>query len=112
YGSALLLRAPAPRSGVFGVGLGEAVGVAIAVTEPSTLDQAGLITSRDALCAGLLAAESEHVPVARPHDRGGSRQVELADETAEAAHDGDRAPARLALDEVGGCRDLVGHTRH
>ena len=59
-----------------------------------------------ALGERLLGAEAEQVLVEGADEVAGGRAVVGR---VQAAHDGDREPAELALDQVGGARELVGH---
>ena len=61
-----------------------------------------------ALRVRLGAALREHVLGAEPHERPRTGPVVVGDEVAEAAHDRQRSPLGLALDQLAGGRDLVG----
>src|SRR4051812_27349841 len=67
----------------------------------------GVVAVAIALVVGLVAAEPEHVLLGGADEGAGAGRVEVGDEVLESADHGDGKRRRLALDEVGGRRELV-----
>ncbi len=57
-------------------------------------------------------SEPEHVLIGRPDQRPCAGAILLGDQVRQPAHDRDRDPQRLPLDQVRGGRYLVGHRGH